>query len=393
VLAAIQPNMAALTTSNGPRGAVVMRTRDKENRAESSGKGRLIAILIVLVIAAIIAVVAIFVLRKSDEPASNATDGPGPTEAPKEPAVGTFQLTGRMMPAPDGSDAIQSVAALGSGQVSAVGLSGATEPRSWMIAGSSANYAAPPTDEKGRMSDVTAVGNGAVAVGFTGTGRTRRPAVWTSSNGSQWRRVGPQGDFQPNSGVVELTAVAAANEGRLLAIGKDVKVDKTEGDAAVFTSTDGGNTWARIQASGLDGSGPQDVQRLLRTKEGGFVAIGSTLSGANKAPAIWTSADGAAWQLDAYLPADSPTLFAITQQADGRLITCGSLGTADRPTVSCWIQNDQKRWERWDIAAADGSPTPVYIYGITVSSEGLLLAGVGTSGGSADAAVWIATAR
>jgi molecular chaperone DnaK len=392
VLAAIAPNMSALTTVDSPKGATVMRTRGKENRVESSGKGRLIAILVVLVIVAVIAVIAFFVLRKSDEPTSNSSEGPGPTEAPKETAVGTFQLEGKLMPAPDGPDAIQSVATLGSGQVAAVGLSGTTEPRSWLIAGGSATYAAPQAEEKGRMSDVVAVGNGAVAVGFTGSGRTRRPAVWTSSNGSQWRLVGPHGDFQPNSGIVELTAVTAA-DGRLFAVGKDIKVDKTEGDAAVFTSTDGGNTWTRIQASGLDGSGPQDVQRLLRTREGGFVAIGSTLSGANKAPAIWTSADGAAWQLDAYLPGDSPTLYAITQQGDGRLVTCGSLGSADRPTVSCWVQNEQKRWDRWDIAAKQGSPTPVYIYGITVAPEGLLLAGVGTTGGSADAATWIATAQ
>jgi molecular chaperone DnaK len=139
----------------------------------------------------------------------------------------------------------------------------------------------------------------------------------------------------------------------------------------------------------LDGPGPQTVQRLVRTKEGQFVAIGSALSGARQGPAIWTSPDGVSWQASPYLPQGSPTLLGIAQLDDGRLVMCGSVGSADRPAVRCWIQSEQQQWDRWDVEPA-GGPAPLYLYGLTNAGGDTLLVGIGRTGNAADAAYWTA---
>jgi hypothetical protein len=239
---------------------------------------------------------------------------------------------------------------------------------------------------------VAAPSGGLVAVGFTGAGTTRRPAVWTSANGTQWRLVPPQADFQPSSGVSELSSVTVA-DGKLLATGKDNRADRAAGDTAVYTSTDGGNTWGRVPATGLDGPGPQTVQRVIRTSGGEFIAVGSALSGAKEGPAIWRSKDGVAWTIWPYLPADATaTLYGVTELA-GKLITCGSVGSSDRPAVACWIPNEQQRWERWDVAPAADGPKPLLFYGMSPAVDQLMIAGAGQSGSTVDAAFWLATPR
>jgi actin-like ATPase involved in cell morphogenesis len=384
VLAAIQPKASALALPD-TRGPAVMRTRDGSS---GSGRGRLVAVLVVLAIAAVVAAVAVFVLNGSNDTPPSSTSNTSPTPSiTKSPAAGTFQLTGQLVAAPDGADAMWAAATLRSGQLVAVGVSAATEPRAWLTSpGGASTYVAPQSETKGKMSDVTALpGGGAVAVGFTGSDNTRRPAVWTTTNGTEWRLLPPQGDFRPNSGIVELYAVTVTTDGRLLAIGKDVRNDRTDGDAAVFTSTVGGNSWNRVPATGLDGTGPQLVRRVVVTKDG-FMAVGSALSGAGQGAAMWTSTDGTTWQVWPYLPEGSPTLSALAVRGDGRLISCGSIGSSDRPEVSCWVQNEQQLWDRWDVG---GSPTPLFLYGLVSGESGMLMVGAGLAGGSADAAVWV----
>jgi hypothetical protein len=240
------------------------------------------------------------------------------------------------------------------------------------------------------MADVAATPSGAVAVGWTGTGTTRRPAVWTTGDGRSWRLLPPAGDFAASTGTVELTALTVTRQGSLLAVGADRKSDPADGDVAVYTSTDG-NAWTRVHAAGLSGTGPQTVQRLARLADGRLVAVGSALAGAHQGPAVWTSADGVTWQ-SASAPDDgSATLFGVVERTDGSLLVCGSVGSPDQPSVNCWTAARGQAWQPHSVAAVTGSAVPLYLYGLLRTSGGVLVVGAARSGTTVDAAAWTAT--
>src|SRR5215468_7141089 len=115
-----------------------------------------------------------------------------------------------------------------------------------------------------------------------------------------------------------------------------------------------------MQTTGLDGPGPQTAQRLAVTSSGQLIAVGSALSGARRGPAIWTSTDGTGWQLSPFAPDGSPTLWAVAERPGGTLLTCGSVGSADHPTVGCRAQQDQQHWQPFSATPESGSPTPLY---------------------------------
>jgi hypothetical protein len=322
--------------------------------------------------------------------AAPTTSAPGSTGAAA--ADGTLHLTGGVVgPAPVGGatqspDTLRAAAALPSGDLVAVGVTLDQLPRAWVRRGGAwSAVAAPPADQFATPADVAATPTGAVAVGWTGVGTHRRAAVWTTRDGTSWRLLDPAGDFTAGGGVTELTAVAVTADHRLLAIGRDYATDPTGGDAAVFTSPDGVG-WTRVPATGLSGPGPQDVRRLTRTADGRLVAVGSALSGAHQAPAVWTSADGVAWQSADILPDDgSAALQAITQQPDGSLLTCGTSGSPSSTAVACWTQRDPRQaWQRLTVTAAQGGDAgAVYLYDLVRTPAGLVAVGAARYGGAA----------
>jgi hypothetical protein len=216
--------------------------------------------------------------------------------------------------------------------------------------------------------------------------------VWTSANGTSWALLGPQAEFQPNTGVTELFAITTAPDGKFLAYAKDIRNDRDNGDISVFSSADG-KSWAQARSSGLDGSGPQVVNRVVRKKDGSYVAVGSALDGAKQGPAIWTSTDGLTWQSSPYKPEGGPNLLTMAQLENGKLITCGTIGPSETLTPSCWVQNEQQTWDRWNVTASEGSAAPLLIYAVLPVSDLLLMAGSGRSGSTADAALWAGQAK
>jgi len=71
-------------------------------------------------------------------------------------------------------------------------------------------------------------------------------------------------------------------------------------------------------------------------------------------------------------------------------MTCGSVGSADHPTVGCWAQQDQQHWQPFNVTPEPGSPTPLYLYGLLAIGDELTAAGVGQTGSTVDAATWTA---
>jgi hypothetical protein len=297
--------------------------------------------------------------------------------------------TGGLIVDPTGQDEMLGVTVLPSGDLVAVGQSIDFRPRTWLRHGGNWKYVAPGDTGTARMSDVAAAGGKVVAVGWArdGGGGAQHPAVWTSTNGESWKVVPRGGDLQAD-GLSELTAVVAANGGGFLAVAVDKKADKT-GDAALFKSADG-TQWQRVQTSGLDGAGAQQINRITVGADGKYVAIGAALSGAVLGPAIWTSADGTQWQPALTRPPGSATLLSVARQPDGSLLVCGGVGSVDSPAAGCWRQRGGGDWVPLDVGPDSGSVPTLYIYGLAVTPDGNVAVGVGRdNAGTSDAAAWI----
>lgn len=379
---------AVIASIPPPRSAeqpVVIRTRDRTpGTSRTKGRGR--AILFAVVILVVLGVVGYLVTRPSD-PATPPPAAVGPSTSASA-AAQTLSLTGNLVTAPSGPDTMRAVAVAPSGDLVAVGTSLHQEPRAWVRRGG--KWTVTAVGGQGAMEDVVAGPNGLVAVGFAGAGAQRRPAVWTSVDGAKWTLVSAAGDFAPAKGVTELTAITTNGDG-LLAAGVDRRTDRVDGDVAMYSSTNG-TQWSSASAVGLTGPGPQAVQRMAQTSSG-LVAIGSALVGAHRGPAMWTFADGKTWQAAADVPAGSPALWGVAEQADKALLVCGSTGTADQPVVACW-RNKSGHWEELAVKPASGSATPLYVYGLVVTGGKVEAVGVGRKGDTVDAATWtISTTR
>jgi molecular chaperone DnaK len=273
-----------------------------------------------------------------------------------------------------------------------VGISNNKQPRAWSFSGQGDFKSAevPSDDQQGEMLDVTTAGATLVAVGWTGTAQRNRAAVWTSTDGAKWDLVPSDGDFKPNSGIKKITAVTTGADGKLLAIARDDRADKTAGDSAVYTSTDG-RSWASVAATGLSGSGPQDVNRVTKAGDNSFLAVGAVLQGAGLGPALWKSTDGVKWEQSPYYPDGFPSLQSVAKQANGKMVVCGSIGTRKPPTASCWTQSGDN-WERWDIATDPNSPRAMLLYGMYAAGDNVFVVGEGQTGDASnlvtDAGMW-----
>jgi molecular chaperone DnaK len=374
-----------------------VRTRDPESTA---GRGRLIALLVVLIILAVVAALYFFVINKPS--GSDSSSAPGTTPATQiagPPSVGKITLSGRpLVTAPQGTDEMFAVTGRENGDVVAVGASQDRKARAWLSKNNGPFAPADvPVDQQGELRDVAVLSSTVVGVGWTGTGPTTRAAVWTSSDGLKWNLLPPQGDFTPTSGFKRLTAVTLAPGNKLLAIGRDDRADRTEGDASVYTSSDG-STWQPVPGTtGLSGTGPQDIEKITRASDGSYVAVGSVLAGAKRGPAVWTSKDGIKWDLSPYTPGPpdgSPNLKGVAKLTDGTLLICGSVGTGQPPPLSCWTQAKDQHWDRWSIATDQNAPRAFFLNGLyPVDDNKAVAVGVGQSTIDGkninDAAMWV----
>jgi hypothetical protein len=115
------------------------------------------------------------------------------------------------------------------------------------------------------MNSVSVGGPGLVAVGSEGLGGHKGPivwsnaVVWTSPDGLVWSRVRNQPDLEGES-FLQMSDVAVVGA-ELVAIGSDEGPD--DGDAAVWTSTDG-VTWSRVphDEAVFGGEGFQTMNRI-----------------------------------------------------------------------------------------------------------------------------------
>lgn len=181
--------------------------------------------------------------------------------------------------------------------VGSVGTGTERRAQVWVSQGPGGSYTAVPVtstnDSPSAMDHVTA-GN----LGYFATGTiSGQPAVWYSTNGSQWsvstgatRFIDSFPGAQVNSILATYSYVFAAGSVR----------DGTSTDAALWRTQDGIN-WRQIVSSqgAFSGGGDHVITGLapLGTlpSGGGLLAVGGLRTGGTWAPVSWISPDGASW--------------------------------------------------------------------------------------------------
>jgi hypothetical protein len=161
---------------------------------------------------------------------------------------------------------------------------------------------------------------GFVAVGgLTSGSRTdrpgRRPAVWTSADGSGWR-------------LQELRLPAGASEGWLPYVVAKGNVLLAAGTAVTsagrrpfgYLSVDGGRSWRATQPTAKPGSGDVSVTGVTATPSG-FVVAGTTGRPGTSDVVTWTSPDGGSWTYD------SPAGVGLNGRGDQDIAALAAVGT------------------------------------------------------------------
>lgn len=175
---------------------------------------------------------------------------------------------------------------------------------------------------------VAATDNGLLAVGFDYAGDVERPAVWLSADGHAWERI-----ESPYLVEGQMTAVAGGPIGNV-AVGVGVNFP------ILFWVSPDGRAWSSgVVVSGIE---PDATVNGLTGSDTGYVAFGSDADGR---AALWSSANGTAWQPIAGFdgPADS-TVNDVLATPDAWLAV-GAAYRGDRARTLAWTSPDGLAWQ------------------------------------------------
>lgn len=221
-----------------------------------------------------------------------------------------------------------------------------------------------------RMSGIAASDSLIVAVGSEQrVGRTTS-AVWSSTNGVDWRPVvHSRSAFE--SGRVSMADIAHGVEG-FVAVGQD----RGPSDGVVWFSADG-NGWQRIpddpEVFGRDNVA---INAVIARPEGGFVAVGDNFTTGNGA--VWLSPDGMTWSRVPDDSAPSSTgrahMNAVTRSAAGHFVAVGTDST-DRTTPAVWTSPDATAWTRLPLGLLADNDESAEINDIATTRDGLVAIG------------------
>jgi hypothetical protein len=168
-----------------------------------------------------------------------------------------------------------------------------------------------PQQAGDKITTVTATGSGFLAAGQNipgGNAAKATPVVWLSANGTTWQRLsGSRLSLAGGTGTVTGITAAAANGGVIVIAGT---VSGATSSSQVWRSTDGGQAWTLVTVPATNGAGAT-ISGIAPLKTG-FVAVRPAQVNGDAGAAVYTSADGAAWQQTASLTS-----------ADGAPLTIG----------------------------------------------------------------------
>ena len=202
---------------------------------------------------------------------------------------------------------------------------------------------------------VTLGPTGLVAAGgivpATGTGA---PVIWTSNDGTEWKRTTEFSSDFPSAVVAQLAATQSA----YFAVGYRRTLDGSSNGGAAWYSTNG-ETWK--EATGAERIG------------GSLVSVGAgaltfSLTDGLAAAQVLMTEDGSRWRATSAIPfafgCGGPTLLS-----DGeRIVAIGTRPTG--PGIGMWVSSDAQHWQELTMT---GEAAPPVRYGTgAVGSEGVV---------------------
>ena len=366
---------------------------------------RVLAMATASIVAVVALVAAILWIGRTgngdDDAGARRPDDKSDTGDPEIGATGgTAEVTGHRIAAP-GDDAMSGVTRLDDQRLLAVGAL-AGRPVAWVSPDQGKTWSRTwaPSDARGEMVGVT----GPVAVGWVPVadpapgGPTQQAAVWRNVDGTTWQPVGTSG-LDGAAVLNDVVDLGGGNE--LLAVGLDRSVDTDDGDGGVWRSSDGGTTWNRVETKGLAEPGRQELHRVVRRSDGGYIAVGRQLRGAAGGAAVWTSPDGVTWRETETVPEapdGTPTLWDVAELPGGAVLVAGSVaapaGAGRGQDLALWWAegNDFGTWRRIDVGRASGLAADQDLRAVVAvgAGDGERLVGVGMEAGAdgSDASSW-----
>jgi hypothetical protein len=226
-------------------------------------------------------------------------------------------------------------------------------------------------DVEGELSDVAVTESGFVAVGVA----EGNAAVWTSTDGVRWRRATQVPDTDPRgfSG-----GIALAEDGALAVTSRG---PFGIGEVAVWSSASfaaPGRNWNRVVGGPAvfgDGTNVVDV-----TQGGpGWVAVGTERSGRVTSAAVWTADNEDSWTRVPHDDALFEGVMIGVTSGDRGVLAFGHTG-GPRPVV--WVSPDGSSWTRAPLDEAlfdDAFPTPSR-HAVVAGGPGWIAVGGTTTG-------------
>ena len=215
-----------------------------------------------------------------------------------------------------------------------------------------------------KITTLTATGSGFLAAGTNvpgGNAAKASPVVWLSANGTTWQRLGVTqlGLAAGNGRVLGITG-AAANGGTIVMDGTVAGAATASG---VWRSANGGTTWTAVTVPA--GGGASATIAGLAPLRGGFVAVRSAPEGGAAGAAVYTSANGTAWQQSAALrTADgSPLTLGPVSGGPGGAVVTGQAHGLD----IAFLSPDGTTWTGTDPA---GTATAEQVSGVALTAAG-----------------------
>jgi tRNA A-37 threonylcarbamoyl transferase component Bud32 len=214
------------------------------------------------------------------------------------------------------------------------------------------------------INDAVVTADGIVAAGYATSavpGWGNDAAAWRSADGKEWLRSS-SGDLGGEAEQRIETVIEF--DGRLIAGGSDGQ------RAQVWVSDDGGASWSRTDAAGLQGPGGQAVY--------GFVVSGSKLLAVGTSgiedeldAAVWSSTDGIEWT-----PVEAPAFEAPGNQQIWAAWSLGARVVAVGSTTELGVGTDAAVWI---LAAGDWTRVPPEMFDEQSGHE--VMRAVGTAPG------------
>ena len=280
------------------------------------------------------------------------------------------------------------------GTIVAVGYDGAGEDGNaavwrssngtrWTLAGSEALGGSGGQ----RLEDVAIIDGELVAVGWESSGGDVDPAVWTSSDATTWRRLDAVTSGLHETGKQAMRTVIEAPPG-LVAVGHDNSTGSM--DAAVWTSEDG-TTWKRQTSSFFGGRGHDDMVGMAAFgEELVVVGFGTTEAGERDA-AVWVESGGLWSRIeDGSLGGEGDQQMTAVLAAGPGLVAVGFDDSRGDQDAAVWTSTDGRDWERAPTAAIFDRPGAQTMYTLVQVGSALVAGGSSdTPAGDTDGAIWL----